>query len=907
MKNCIISLVITAFCSIAMCHARDIDYDIRVDNLYYKIKGTDDNAYATLVGYPSTYPPSKMVIPSSITYLERTLPVKVVGNFAFEGTSTLKEVTIPSSIIKIGSSAFNDCKNLESVYIEDLVSWFNMSIASSPLQYAKKLYVNGKLIHDIIVPEGVTSIDSRFAYFKGITSLTCPSSVKTIGNQSFCQCSNLSSVVLGDSVETIGNRAFAECTLLPSIRFPETLTSIGEQAFVTCNGITEITLPPNATTIGDLAFWCPQLTTVTSLSQQPMEIPSKAFHSNTFKLGTLKVPAGKKNRYIMTSGWSQFTTIEELDPVIDINCSDGGYITLNDNDFENEATYMVASGTKLDIQVVPEKGKCIGTLIINGLNRTNELSLDGKLTLKSIREDNSIQATFVDAFSLTMSSNEGGQLLLDKYQESINQIWLPQTSQHTITIKAENGYRLKSFIVNGNNVYDQMTSAKKYQINTLDENMTIQAVFEKIWEVSCEYSAGGHLLINDELANQIIAVDGDQVELAIAVESGYHLQSILANGVDITEKIENGSFKVEGIHSDLYFVASFMKNTYLVTYLVDGDEYKQEKVLFEAKLKSEPYPEKEGYTFSGWSEIPEVMPAYDVTVTGSFTINTYQLSYIVDGEEYKTENVVYATPLTLEPELEKEGYTFSGWSEIPEQMPAHDVTVIGSFTVNSYNLIYNIDGVEYKTIQVAYGTKPAEEAAPEKEGYTFSGWSEIPGQMPAHDVTITGSFTINSYQLTYIVDGEEYKTERIVYSATITPEADLEREGYTFSGWSEIPEQMPSHDVTISGSFTVNSYTVTFMFGDEVLTTESVDYGATIPLPESLNSERYTLLEWLNVPETMPAHDITIYADFTDGMNDIYSKANNTEYYQLNGVKRSKLQHGLNIVKQGNRIVKVMR
>ena len=93
------------------------------------------------------------------------------------------------------------------------------------------------------------------------------------------------------------------------------------------------------------------------------------------------------------------------------------------------------------------------------------------------------------------------------------------------------------------------------------------------------------------------------------------------------------------------------------------------------------------------------------------------------------------------------------------------------------------------------------EVAPTKEGYTFSGWSEIPVTMPAKDVTITGTITINKYKLVYKVDGEVYKTYEIEYGKTITPEAAPTKEGYTFSGWNEIPSTMPAHDVEVMGTF----------------------------------------------------------------------------------------------------------
>ena len=242
---------------------------------------------------------------------------------------------------------------------------------------------------------------------------------------------------------------------------------------------------------------------------------------------------------------------------------------------------------------------------------------------------------------------------------------------------------------------------------------------------------------------------------------------------------------------------------YKLTYMVDNVVYKTYDVEYTSSITPEAFPTKEGYTFSGWSEIPAKMPAKDVTITGSFTINSYKLTYIVDGEEYKSMNVNYAETITEETEPVKEGYTFSGWSLIPATMPAKDVTVTGSFSRGQYKLTYILDGQTYKTVSMDYGVSVTEENAPEKEGYTFSGWSEIPATMPAKDVTVTGSFTINSYKLIYMVDDREYKSYEIEYSSSITPETEPTKEGYTFSGWSEIPSTMPAKDVTITGNFTL--------------------------------------------------------------------------------------------------------
>ena len=178
--------------------------------------------------------------------------------------------------------------------------------------------------------------------------------------------------------------------------------------------------------------------------------------------------------------------------------------------------------------------------------------------------------------------------------------------------------------------------------------------------------------------------------------------------------------------------------------------------------------------WSGFKNIVKIMPMYTLT-------------YMIDDDIYKSYQVEEGATITPEAEPTKEGYTFSGWSEIPATMPAHDVTVTGTFNINMYKLIYKVDGEVYKTYDVEFGATITSEEEPTKEGYTFSGWSEIPAKMPAKDVTITGSFSVNKYKLTYKVDGEVYRTYDVEYSATITPEAAPTKEGYTDSIGINVP------------------------------------------------------------------------------------------------------------------------
>ena len=329
-------------------------------------------------------------------------------------------------------------------------------------------------------------------------------------------------------------------------------------------------------------------------------------------------------------------------------------------------------------------------------------------------------------------------------------------------------------------------------------------------DMSCNLTAVGNGVYRFMIYSNSLKefVPGELMNINLKVSEEKPLESYSVSIQDIQLSDISGNVHQDNGASANVKVTKFFK----LLYQVDGVDYKSFDIEYGATITPEAEPTKEGYNFSGWSEIPATMPAHDVTITGTFIINKYKLTYIIDGEVYKTYEMEYGATITPEAEPTKEGYTFSGWSTIPTTMPAYDVTITGSFTKGAYKLTYMLDGVVYKTISYDYGDAITPEPAPTKEGYTFSGWSEIPATMPAHDVTVTGTFSINKYKLTYIVDkltyivdGVEYKSYDIEYGATITPEVEPTKEGYTFSGWSEIPATMPAHDVTVTGTFTLDT------------------------------------------------------------------------------------------------------
>jgi hypothetical protein len=77
----------------------------------------------------------------------------------------------------------------------------------------------------------------------------------------------------------------------------------------------------------------------------------------------------------------------------------------------------------------------------------------------------------------------------------------------------------------------------------------------------------------------------------------------------------------------------------------------------------------------------------------------YQITYMVDGEVYATEQIAYGSAIILKDAPVKEGYIFSGWSEAPETMPAADVVIEGSFTVDGIDAVITSNLVDVYTLQ----------------------------------------------------------------------------------------------------------------------------------------------------------------------------------------------------------------
>ena len=541
------------------------------------------------------------------------------------------------------------------------------------------------------------------------------------------------------SVTSIGERAFSVCSSLTAITIPEGVTSIEEGAFGGCSSLTTITLPEGVTSIGDVAFArCSSLKSITIPENSQLTSIGDYAFSDCSSLTTITLPEG-----VTSIGEWAFSDCSSL-------------ATIN----------------------IPEGVTSIGRSAFSYCS-----------SLTAINIPKGVTSIGYSAFYCCSSLTD-----VYCYAESV-----PSTATNAFD-DSDPEYATLHVLASAINDYKTTAPWSSFgKIIALGASITEITLSES----SATLTAGESLTLTitttpEDADRNLISWSSNNPSIA-TVDNAGKVTAIAPGTATITATATDGSGASASCKVE---VVAAQQHSYTITFLVDGEVYHQESLEYGSSIVAPEAPTKEGYTFGGWSNIPETMPANNVTITGTFTVNKYVVTVTVDGKVVSSYTTEYGSAIVVPEPPFKEGYTFSGWNEVPETMPAGDVTITGSFTINKYVVTFKVGDEVIASDSLEYNTAIIAPEVPEREGHTFSGWGEVEETVPAHDVTYEGSFSVNSYLLTYMVDGEIYLQTTVEYgSAIVAPEAPT-KEGYTFSGWSNVPETMPAGDVTVTGTFT---------------------------------------------------------------------------------------------------------
>lgn len=224
-----------------------------------------------------------------------------------------------------------------------------------------------------------------------------------------------------------------------------------------------------------------------------------------------------------------------------------------------------------------------------------------------------------------------------------------------------------------------------------------------------------------------------------------------------------------------------------------------------------------------------------------------------------------------ETSVQKEGHIFKGWSIdgsslVDKQLViTEDILLIPLFEVNSYKIKYTIDGEVFSEELLKYGSKIEVKQVPEKTGYTFKGWDkELPNTMPANDIELIGTYEKNKYTITYIIEGQENITRTYYYGDAIETIENPKLEGLNFVKWSEIiPDTMPDHNIEVYAEFDKKSFNINYYIDGVLYKTDSYQYNDNIDALEMAEKSGYTFSGWdKELPTNMPAENLNFYGSY---------------------------------------------
>ncbi len=309
------------------------------------------------------------------TLLSLTIPdsIKTIGTYAFYGCTSLQRVTLGNGLQTVADYAFMDCDALEGLYIKDLAAYLSISFGYSyanPLQFANDLYLNGELITDLVIPDGITSIGVRALQGGSFASVTFGKDVTHIGSYAFALCENLAAVNIPNHITRIDDGAFYNCSELKSVTLPDNLKSVPYAIFQKCSALESIEIPSTVKTIEAYAFsGCSSLKNVI-LPEGVTAINGLAFQSCT-ALESIHIPNG-----ILSIGDSAFTGCKSLNYAIYDNAKYLG------NEENPHLILVSAKSTSITSCNIHEDTKIICDYAFDGCTRLSTVTLpDGIMTV----------------------------------------------------------------------------------------------------------------------------------------------------------------------------------------------------------------------------------------------------------------------------------------------------------------------------------------------------------------------------------------------------------------------------------------------------------------------------------------------------------------------------------------------
>ena len=735
--------------------------------------------------------------------------------FSDENTE-ITEIVIPEGVTRIEALAFRDAKFVTSVTIPNSVNYIG-----------EEAFRGMYGLTSINLPQEITYIEPRtFDDCQALPTIIIPDKVTSIGDYAFCGCFSLSSLTLNDSLIEIGTRAF-QSTNLKNLVIPNNVQTIGGWAFENYNNnpsLESVVLGESLDSLLYGAFMSQtNLKKVICLAVNPPTIEDQSVFS---VYDTLYVTSGRENAYKNADYWKKFKYIKGFTPIIDA---------------ETDLPSNRWSGLEYAVKAIAyDSGTNYGEMTEYNPNYNK---------IVGIPSNDSYERTWYDVDYICNWS--------ERIAPHTNWCW--KSSEHYGDIYARRTFYFEGelpeelylacghddapceYYLNGTLIWSETDGWFREEIFKLtpdqisllrpgEENVLAFHVHQNWGSMYADcglYTSLSNIGISNECGDNL-SWDFDNESGALTISgtgdmydnmiwAGFHSQikqviiqpGVTSIGIDAFGNCQ--SLTSISIPESVNSIGKlcFQNCANLTSITIPNGVTNIEEQTFEGCRGLTSIIIPDGVTdinisaFNRCSNLTSITIPSSVTNIGNYSFEgcpaltdfyCYAETVPSTGNDiFRSSPIESATLHVPAGSLNRYKNTLP-WSGFGNIQPIFD----------RHTLTYVVDGEVYKTYEVEEGTAITPEPVPTKEGYTFSGWIGMPATMPTEDTTVTGYFTINSYTLTYLLNGEVYSTETVVYGTPLIPEPGLKREGYTFTGWSEVPETMPAHDVIITGAFYPN-------------------------------------------------------------------------------------------------------
>lgn len=417
---------------------------VKIGDLYYNLNAEDKTAEVTYeqgYGYgqsTSNYLGLYVVdVPESVEYENSTYSVTSIGEQAF-GYSSLKKITLPNTLKRIGYSAFLFCGSLKTIHlpanvqtigssaflcvepIDEETLNFNSNFQSITVDENNKYFASkdGVLFNksfttlisypvgksgNYMIPNTVESIERlAFAYSCYLTKVIIPDNVRHIGCDAFVLMPSLDTVIVGNGVERIPAECFYACQNLRYISFGEKVKEIAFDALYFEKSDNDITLAP-LSTIVIYASQVPQIVKLDMYGDGETYIPittedlPKVF-KNINRKAHLYVPGDAVHDYEMHSVWGGF----DVRPIT-AQSAETSEVQISTTESSANIIWPSVSGAATYELVIKDKnGNIVCTLIFNAQGQLTSIAFHAPA------KSNAPQQTQASGFSFTVTGLEQG-------------------------------------------------------------------------------------------------------------------------------------------------------------------------------------------------------------------------------------------------------------------------------------------------------------------------------------------------------------------------------------------------------------------------------------------------------------------------------------------------------------------